>query len=95
MHYEISVSQDAEAEILVAYLYYEEMAKGSGERLLEAIDSAYKLITAYPGAFPERPRNTRAFFLKKYPFHIHYRVGKNTVRVIAFFHQSRAMQGTD
>jgi hypothetical protein len=85
MPYILEVKQEANVEIIEAYLYYEEKRIGLGEDFLEHLDIYFDRITANPKHFPKKRKPYREAFIKRFPFLIIYEVSKETVIVYSIF----------
>lgn len=49
--FKISVSKEAEIDILEAYVYYESQKRGLGKSFVENLESGYEIIRNNPEAF--------------------------------------------
>lgn len=85
MTYILEVKDEANLEIIEAYLYYEEKRRGLGEEFLEHLDSYFDRITTNPKHFPQKRKPYREAFIKRFPFLIVYEVIKNKVIVYSVF----------
>jgi len=54
MTYILEVKDEANLEIIEAYLYYEEKRAGLGEEFLDHLDTYFDSITANPKHFPQK-----------------------------------------
>lgn len=54
MAYDLEVTNDANLEIIEAYLYYEKKRTRLGEEFLEHLDTYFDRIIANPKHFPKR-----------------------------------------
>tara|TARA_R110002074_G_scaffold43285_1_gene112992 strand:+ start:582 stop:884 length:303 start_codon:yes stop_codon:yes gene_type:complete len=91
MPYSISIAEVAENDIRKAFLWYEEQKTNLGSLFGQHVSKAVESIQANPLKTQIRYANTRIFFLKKFPFGIHFRVNetKNQVLIVAVFHTSK------
>jgi len=89
--YSISIAEAAENDIKEAFLWYENQKDGLGALFEKYILDAFDSITGNPLKTQIRYSNTRIFFLKKFPFGIHFNVdkGEKHILIIAVFHTSR------
>jgi len=85
MSYILEVKDEANIEIVEAYLYYEEKRTGLGEEFLEHLDIYFERITANPKHFPQKRRPYREAFIKRFPFLIIYETTKGKVIVYSVF----------
>lgn len=68
MVYILEVKNEANLEIIEAYLYYEAKRTGLGEEFLEHLDIYFDRITVNPKHFPQRRKPYREAFIKRFPF---------------------------
>lgn len=87
--YTIQLSEEAEMEVLEAFLFYENKVQNLGIAFEEEVDHAIKEIVKNPFLFQIKHKNCRVHFLKKFPFGIHYFIQENDIKIIAIFHTSR------
>lgn len=85
MTYILEVKDEANLEVIEAYLYYEEKRRGLGEEFLEHLDSYFDRITTNPKHFPQKRKPYREAFIKRFPFLIVYEFIKNKVIVYSVF----------
>ena len=85
MAYSLEVINDANLEIIEAYLYYEEKRIGLGEEFLEHLDFYFERIIANPKCFPQKRKPYREAFLKRFPFLIIYEITIKKVIVYSVF----------
>ena len=82
----LEITEEANLEIINAYLFYERQNAGLGETFLEHLDIYLERITANPEHFPQKRKPYREAFIKRFPFLIIYEVIKEKVIVYAVFH---------
>jgi plasmid stabilization system protein ParE len=87
--YSIIISESAEADVREAFLWYEEQQSKLGERFERNFQSAIESIKDNPLKIEVKYRNVRIFFLKKFPYGIHFTVARDEILIIAVFHTSR------
>ena len=87
---QITFTGPASREAEEAALWYWER---SGDRvrahLLAEIERARKTLLRQPGIGTPGVRGTRKLLLDRFPYTLVYRIDGDTVRVLAFMHQSR------
>ena len=76
MSYILEVKDEANIEIIEAYLYYEEKRTGLGEEFLEHLDNYFYRITTNPKYFPQKRKPYREAFIKRFPFLVIYEITK-------------------
>jgi len=85
MAYDLEVKDEANLEIIEAYLYYEEKRIGLGEEFLEHLGTYVDRITANPEHFPQKRKPYREAFIKRFPFVVIYEISKRKVIVYSVF----------
>ena len=85
MTYNLEVKQEANLEIIEAYLYYEKQRQGLGEEFLEHLDVYFTRITTNPKHFPEKRKPYREAFIKRFPFLIIYEIEDVKIVVYSVF----------
>ena len=74
MTYILEIKDEANWEIIEAYLYYQEKRTGLGGEFLEHLDSYFERIVSNPKHFPQKRNPYREAFIKRFPFLIVYSV---------------------
>lgn len=90
MEYTLSITEAAEEDIKQAFLWYEEQKTSLGERFEAKIFKAMAFIQKKPLFKQIRYDDIRIYFLKKFPYGIHYKVSTNQILVVAVFHAARS-----
>jgi plasmid stabilization system protein ParE len=86
MLYNYRLSEEAEMDVEMAYLWYEQKEKGLGELFLDVLDSAKNAIISNPTTYGFRyKKKVRGFVLMRFPYLILYIVNVGNVDVIAVF----------
>ncbi|TCP27973.1 ParE-like toxin of type II ParDE toxin-antitoxin system [Tenacibaculum skagerrakense] len=85
MKYTLEVKEEANIEIMEAYLYYTEKRVGLGEEFLEHLELYFDRITSNPKHFPKKRKPYREAFIKRFPFLIIYEISKRTIIVYSVF----------
>ncbi|MCF6295513.1 MAG: type II toxin-antitoxin system RelE/ParE family toxin [Flavobacteriaceae bacterium] len=85
MTYILEVKDEANLEIVVAYLYYEEKRRGLGEEFLEHLDTYFDRITTNPKHFPQKRKPYREAFIKRFPFLVIYEIIKGKIIIYSVF----------
>ena len=90
MPYNYYLSQEAEDDMLEAYVWYEQQRSGLGEEFLESLDQARESIVKNPATYRTRyKKKVKAFLVDRFPYLILYVLKKNDVNVISVFNTSR------
>jgi len=89
MRYTLSIAEAAEDDLRYAFLWYEEQKEGLGLSFEKHISKAVASILDNPFKTQIRYGSTRVFFLKKFPFGIHFHIQEKTILIVAVFHMSQ------
>lgn len=91
MTYSISIAEAAENDVREAFLWYADQKESLGIRFEQHVSKAVDSIQRNPLKTQIRYGNTRVFFLKKFPYGIHFRLNQDqkSILIIAVFHTSR------
>lgn len=81
--------QEAEADILEAFRWYESKRVGLGEDFLGEVDVAFVRALEAPGSFPVAHRGLRRIVLKKFPYLVYFRHETDIVQVFGVLHGRR------
>ncbi|MCF6298205.1 MAG: type II toxin-antitoxin system RelE/ParE family toxin [Flavobacteriaceae bacterium] len=88
MTYSIDIAEAAEKDVHKAFLYYEDKKEDLGYTFETHFDNAVDSIQSNPLKTQIRYADTRVFFLKKFPYGIHFQVKGSVVLIIAVFRTS-------
>lgn len=88
MAYSLIIAQAAEDDIRQAFFWYEDKKEQLGTTFEQHITHAIASIQDNPLKNQVRYGGTRVFFLKKFPFGIHFKVTGNDILIVAVFHTS-------
>jgi plasmid stabilization system protein ParE len=85
---------EASAELEEAAVWYNNQRPGLGAQFLEAVDAALDRIGRWPHAAPRVPGvpadvPARKAPVTKFPYHVAYLETPDTIRILAFAHDSR------
>jgi toxin ParE1/3/4 len=89
MLYNITFSDDAEDDMLAAYIWYERQKKGLGKEFNNEVKNAAASIQSNPSFYSFRMENVRACATKRFPYLILFFVDGKDIRVISVMHTSR------
>jgi plasmid stabilization system protein ParE len=89
MSYKITIADAAEQDVRDAFLWNEEQKEDLGSSFEKHFSKAVDSIQDNPLKFQIRYNNTRVFFLKKFPYGIHFNVNNKNILIIAVFHTSQ------
>ena len=80
----------AEIELDEAWQWYETQSSGLGERFLDEIRSARKMMVAFPEAWQTIDDGIRRYRLKAFPYGLIYVVNGIEILIVAVAHNHRA-----
>ncbi len=89
MSYNITIADAAENDARDAFLWYEEQKEDLGSSFEKQFSKAVDSIQDNPLKIQIRYNNTRVFFLKKFPYGIHFNVNDKNILIVAVFHTSQ------
>lgn len=85
MTYHLSLSPNAEANLLESALWYESRQAGLGEKFTKKAEVYFSRIRNNPLHFPLKKGNLREAYIQKFPFVIIYEVIENEIVVFSVF----------
>ena len=85
MTYYLSLSPNAEADLLESALWYESLQIGLGEKFTKKIEAYLSRIQNNPLHFPLKKGNLREAYIQKFPFVIIYEIIDNEIVVFSVF----------
>lgn len=87
--YQLQIQQEAAAEILDAYQWYEERAQGLGMAFERAVDASLAAIMRNPTTYPVVYNQLRRALLRRFPYSLYYLLMERKVVIVACLHSSR------
>ena len=88
MH-QIEFHDEAENELNAAAQYYEEREQGLGDEFLREAEEGMSRIQKLPLAWPIYEDPYRRYLLKRFPYSLVYRIGHESIFIIAVAHLHR------
>lgn len=89
MTYSIDIAEAAEDDMRKAFLWYEDKKEDLGDTFKNYVDEAVDSIQSNPLKTQTRYEDTRVFFIKKFPYGIHFQVNDSVILIVAVFHTSQ------
>jgi toxin ParE1/3/4 len=89
MRRKVIILDPAEQDIKEAIEYYNSHSRKAKDDFLFVLDVTFSLIGDTPEAFPFSYNPVRKCVVEKFPFVIHYFEEKETIYVLAVFHDKR------
>lgn len=92
MRYSLSFLPEVEEDILSAYVWYEEKAKGLGEEFLRAFYASAAEIARTPKIYPKIYKNFHRKLIKRFPYAVYFLIEHESIVVCGLFHCARDPQ---
>ena len=89
MIYQLLISDESRLDILDAFSWYESKRTGLGKEFEICLDAGFTQIQNDPFLFQKRYNDLHIYFIKRFPFGIHYLIEANAIKVFGIFHTSR------
>jgi plasmid stabilization system protein ParE len=88
----LRIDRGAEADLLEAYVWYEDQELGLGVRFLDEVDATIQRILENPTIYPLVHRTTRRALVRTFPYAVYYQIQGDLTVVLACVHGSRSAQ---
>jgi plasmid stabilization system protein ParE len=82
----VLLSDEARADVLEAFEFYEGRREGLGVRFRDHVDFAMQRIATAPGRYPIVYRDLRRRLVERFPYAVFYKVYPDFVFVVAVMH---------
>lgn len=89
MTFDVKIAEAAEEDIRNAFLWYENQQGDLGFHFEDEIKLAIQSIQNNPFKIAIRYQSIRVFFLKKFPYGIHFQVSESKILIVAVFHTAQ------
>ena len=89
MNYKTRLLLPAEQEMFAAARYYELQAPGLGQDFLNKVEMALQDLVCSPERWPIVQDAIRRRLIRRFPYSLIYRIGRNEVVILAVMHQKR------
>lgn len=89
MNYSLRIASVAEQDLTIAFKWYEKQKQGLGKLFEQEVVYSFSRVADNPKLYQVRYGKVRIFWLKRFPFGIHYTITKNEILVLAVFHSSQ------
>lgn len=87
--YSLLISDEANADILDAFLWYESARAGLGMDFELCLEAEFNRIIRNPRQYQTQYKKIRVAYINRFPYGIHFLVENKFIKVIAVFHTSR------
>lgn len=81
---------EAVSDVEAAFEWYEEKRSGLGWEFMAELATAEKALIEYPTAFRVIRKDVRRYNLRRFPYHVLYRMLGEMVVIVACFHARRS-----
>jgi plasmid stabilization system protein ParE len=88
LHVRVSARED----LAEAHEWYEGKKKGLGERFLNEVEITFRGIQAFPESRAAEYRGVHRALVKRFPYVVYYRIGAESIEVLAVQHGKRDPQ---
>jgi plasmid stabilization system protein ParE len=85
----VFLSAGARHDFFNAFYWYEMQVEGLGVSFRKYFEDALEYLSKKPFSVQIRYDRIRVYFLKKFPYGIHFFVDEQTVEILAVFHTSQ------
>ena len=85
MSYELEIKEEADLEIIDAYLYYESKQSGLGEKFLKQLDKYLERICENPKHFEIKKKDYREAYIRKFPYSVIFEIEEMKVVIYSVF----------
>jgi len=85
----LTVSKEAENDILECFEYYQECRFGLGHDFLLCLEDGFSKIERMPKSYRKIYRNLRRVAINRFPYRIFYFVEEKNIIITAVFHAQK------
>jgi plasmid stabilization system protein ParE len=86
----IVLGDEAQADALDAFRFYEERREGLGERFRDHLDIALSRIQETPELYPIVHRDLRRTLIERFPYVVLYRLYPGVIFIVAIMHAKQS-----
>lgn len=87
------INPEAEADLAEARSWYESKQEGLGDQFLQGVDDAFAGVRRSPEAYRVVYQDLRQAVVRRFPYHVLYRVDDDQITVVAVYHSRRDPRG--
>ncbi len=87
------IQEEANNEIIQAYLWYETKQEGLGEKFIDALETCYVAIDINPNTFEKKYKFQRQAIIKNFPYVVMYEQEENKIIIYAVFNTHQEPTG--
>ena len=85
----LRIRAEANAELNIAWNWYEDQRDGLGDDLLGCVDATFAAVARAPDAFPLVDGTIRRALVRRFPYIVLFRAYPDYIAILAVFHTSR------
>ena len=89
MTYDLSFLPEVEEDVISAYSWYEEKARGLGEEFLRIFYASANNLSRNPLLYQKVYGDFRRLLLRRFPYAIYFLIKENEIIVFGLFHCAR------
>jgi len=89
MTYDLSFLPEVEEDVISAYSWYEEKARGLGEEFLRVFYASANNLSRNPLLYQKVYGDFRRLLLRRFPYAIYFLIKENEIIVFGLFHCAR------
>lgn len=89
----LALSPAALDDLLSAADWYDAQQPGLGAAFLDSVEACFSRIERLPHAFPESDAGLRSALLRRFPYAVLFRIGRERIEVLAVWHGRRDPKG--
>ena len=89
MAYQLRLSDESRLDIIDAYSWYELQREGLGKDFELCLEAGLHELTRNPMVSQTKYKEIRIYYIRRFPYGIHYLVERNKISVFGIFHTSR------
>ena len=89
MNYKLIVRPEAEAELVEAFVWYEQQVIGLGSQFLLAVGDIINSIQRNPLYYPVIYKDIRRALTRRFPYQVFFIINDKKIVIIAVFHGMR------
>jgi toxin ParE1/3/4 len=85
----IEIREEAQAEILAAFAWYDEKRRGLGQQFIASLDVVMERISHHARSFPVVEHGIRKAILRRFPYVVFFELGNDRATILAVYHGHR------
>lgn len=82
MAYELVITPETEADILMAFTWYEQKRTGLGHDFLLQMDAGFRSLERNPLIHSEKYASVRCYLIRRFPYKVFYRIETGKIIIL-------------